>query len=96
MQRHLPVLHDDMLVGIIGLAQVRGVAQRNWPSTRTEDVMVAKPDMPSGKRYETSVPQSHFFVSFFYCSLRYYTGLLIFQTLISLLQTSTILAIIGT
>jgi Zn-dependent protease len=43
----LPVLHDDVLVGIIGLAQVRAVAQRNWPSTRTEDVMVAKPDMPT-------------------------------------------------
>jgi Zn-dependent protease len=43
----LPVLHDDVLVGIVGLAQVRAVAQRNWPSTRTEDVMVSKPDMPT-------------------------------------------------
>jgi Zn-dependent protease/predicted transcriptional regulator len=43
----LPVLHDDVLVGIIGLSQVRAVARRNWPSTRTEDVMVAKPDMPT-------------------------------------------------
>jgi Zn-dependent protease len=43
----LPVLHDDVLVGIIGLSQVRAVAQRNWPSTRTEDVMIAKPDMPT-------------------------------------------------
>ena len=43
----LPVLHDDVLVGIIGLAQVRAVAQRNWSSTRTEDVMVAKPEMPT-------------------------------------------------
>ncbi len=43
----LPVLHDDVLVGIIGLAQVRAVAQRNWSSTRTEDVMVAKPEMPA-------------------------------------------------
>jgi len=43
----LPVLRDDELVGIIGLAQVRAVAQRNWPSTRTEDVMVGKPDMPT-------------------------------------------------
>ncbi|HLO35080.1 MAG TPA: CBS domain-containing protein [Candidatus Deferrimicrobium sp.] len=43
----LPVLHDDQLVGIIGLAQVRGVAPRNWPSTRTEDVMVGRPGMPT-------------------------------------------------
>jgi Zn-dependent protease len=43
----LPVLDDDVLVGIIGLSQVRAVAQRNWPSTRTEDVMIAKPDMPT-------------------------------------------------
>jgi CBS domain-containing protein len=43
----LPVLHDDQLVGIIGLAQVRAVAPRNWPSTRTEDVMVGKPEMPT-------------------------------------------------
>jgi Zn-dependent protease/predicted transcriptional regulator len=43
----LPVLRDDVLVGIIGLAQVRAVSQRNWSSTRTEDVMVGKPDMPT-------------------------------------------------
>ena len=43
----LPVIHDDVLVGIIGLTQVRAVARRNWPSTRTEDVMVGKPDMPT-------------------------------------------------
>jgi Zn-dependent protease len=43
----LPVLHDDILVGIIGLSQVRAVAPRNWPSTRTEDVMIAKPEMPT-------------------------------------------------
>jgi Zn-dependent protease len=43
----LPVLHDDVLVGIVGLAQVRAVAQRNWPNTRTEDVMVATPEMPT-------------------------------------------------
>jgi Zn-dependent protease/CBS domain-containing protein len=43
----LPVLHDDVLVGIVGLAQVRAVAPRKWSSTRTEDVMVAKPEMPT-------------------------------------------------
>src|SRR5436309_2672053 len=31
----LPVLRDDVLVGIVGLAQVRAVAPGNWPSTRT-------------------------------------------------------------
>jgi Zn-dependent protease/predicted transcriptional regulator len=43
----LPVLHEDRLVGIVGLAQVRAVAQRKWPSTRTEDVMIAEPEMPT-------------------------------------------------
>ena len=43
----LPVLQDDELVGIIGLSQVRAVAQRNWPSTRIEDVMISKPRMPT-------------------------------------------------
>ena len=36
------------LVGIIGAAQVRAVARRNWPSTRTEDVMVGKADDADG------------------------------------------------
>jgi Zn-dependent protease len=43
----LPVLHDDVLVGIIGLTQVKAVAKRDWPSTRTEDVMIGKPEMPT-------------------------------------------------
>jgi Zn-dependent protease/predicted transcriptional regulator len=43
----LPVLRDDVLVGIVGQAQVRAVAPRNWSSTRTEDVMVGQPDMPT-------------------------------------------------
>jgi Zn-dependent protease len=45
----LPVIHDDVIVGIIGATQVRAVAQRNWPSTRTEDVMVGRPDMPTAR-----------------------------------------------
>jgi Zn-dependent protease len=32
----LPVLHDDVLVGIIGLAQVRRVSQRNWTASPTD------------------------------------------------------------
>ena len=43
----LPVLQEDRLVGIVGLAQVRAVAQRKWPSTRTEDVMIAEREMPT-------------------------------------------------
>ncbi|MEA2548715.1 MAG: hypothetical protein QOE42_1313 [Chloroflexota bacterium] len=56
----LPVLHDDVLVGIVGLAQVKAVARRNWPSTRTEDVMIGKPDMPTaspGDRLTDAVEQ---------------------------------------
>ena len=43
----LPVLRDDRVVGIVGLAQIRAVPARDWPSTRTEDVMVAEPVMPT-------------------------------------------------
>jgi Zn-dependent protease/predicted transcriptional regulator len=43
----LPVVQDETLVGIVGAAQVRAVAKRNWASTRTEDVMVAKDAMPT-------------------------------------------------
>jgi Zn-dependent protease/predicted transcriptional regulator len=42
----LPVLRDDTVIGIVGATQVRQVAQRNWASTRTEDVMVGGPDLP--------------------------------------------------
>jgi Zn-dependent protease/predicted transcriptional regulator len=43
----LPVVHDDAVVGIVGATQVRRVAQRDWASTRTEDVMVGPPDLPT-------------------------------------------------
>ena len=43
----LPVVHDDVLVGIVGIAQLRAVAQRKWASTRTEDVMVGTALMPT-------------------------------------------------
>ena len=43
----LPVVHDDAVVGIVGLAQVRAVPRRRWASTRTSDVMVAGSDMPT-------------------------------------------------
>jgi Zn-dependent protease/predicted transcriptional regulator len=49
----LPVLRDDAVVGIVGATQVRQVAQRNWASTRTEDVMVGGPDLPSASPEES-------------------------------------------
>lgn len=45
----LPVVEADELVGIVGAAQVRAVARRNWASTRTADVMVAPPEMPTAR-----------------------------------------------
>lgn len=45
----LPVLDAESVVGIVGLAQLRAVARRNWPSTRTSDVMVAPPEMPTAR-----------------------------------------------
>jgi Zn-dependent protease len=42
----LPVVRDDVVIGIVGATQVRQVAQRDWASTRTEDVMVAGDDLP--------------------------------------------------
>ncbi|HEV7810937.1 MAG TPA: CBS domain-containing protein [Candidatus Limnocylindrales bacterium] len=43
----LPVVRDDSVVGIVGAAQVRAVPRRNWASTRSEDVMVGGPDLPT-------------------------------------------------
>jgi Zn-dependent protease/CBS domain-containing protein len=43
----LPVVQDDIVIGIIGATQVRGVPTRSWPSTRTEDVMVGGADLPT-------------------------------------------------
>jgi Zn-dependent protease len=43
----LPVLHGDVLVGIVGAGQLRGVPQREWPSTRTADVMIDVADLPT-------------------------------------------------
>ena len=45
----LPVVYDDVVVGIVGAAQIRRVPQRNWPSTRTEDVMVGGDDLPTAR-----------------------------------------------
>ncbi|HET7702006.1 MAG TPA: site-2 protease family protein [Candidatus Limnocylindrales bacterium] len=43
----LPVVQDDLVVGIVGATQLRAVPVRDWPSTRTEDVMVGGPDLPT-------------------------------------------------
>jgi Zn-dependent protease len=42
----LPVVRDEILVGIVGALQLRGVPRRDWPSTRTSDVMVDVADLP--------------------------------------------------
>lgn len=43
----IPVVRDDRLLGLVGLAQLRRVARRAWPTTRAEDLMVAASDLPS-------------------------------------------------
>jgi Zn-dependent protease len=45
----LPVMRDDAVVGIVGLAQLRRVPKKRWSSTRTEDVMVGAPAMPTAR-----------------------------------------------
>jgi Zn-dependent protease len=42
----LPVVRDDVLLGIVGAGQLRGIPRRDWPSTRTADVMVDVTEVP--------------------------------------------------
>jgi Zn-dependent protease len=49
----LPVIRDEAVVGIVGAAQIKAVPQRNWPSTRTEDVMVTGADLPTASPDDT-------------------------------------------
>lgn len=42
----LAVVRDDELLGLVGAAQLRRVPRREWPSTRTEDVMVGRAELP--------------------------------------------------
>ena len=42
----LPVIRGDLLVGMVGALQLRGVPRRDWPKTRTIDVMVDVADLP--------------------------------------------------
>ena len=39
----VPVMRDDELLGVVGVAQVRRIAESKWPSTRVEDVMLKPP-----------------------------------------------------
>ncbi len=42
----LPVVRNELLVGMVGAVQLRGVPQRDWATTRTADVMVDVADLP--------------------------------------------------
>ena len=42
----LAVVRDDELLGLVGAAQLRRIPRRDWPSTRTEDVMVGRAELP--------------------------------------------------
>ncbi|MCI0346945.1 MAG: site-2 protease family protein [Chloroflexi bacterium] len=39
----VPVMRDDELLGVVGVAQVRRTPQSRWPNTRVEDVMLKPP-----------------------------------------------------
>lgn len=41
----VPVVDDDKVVGILGVAQVRRIPQARWTSTRVEDAMVKPPKL---------------------------------------------------
>ena len=43
----LPVVRDDVLLGIVAAGQLRGIPRRDWPSTRTADIMVDVADLPN-------------------------------------------------
>jgi len=39
----VPVMRDEELLGVVGIAQVRRVRRSDWPTTRVEDVMLKLP-----------------------------------------------------
>ena len=43
----LPVIRGDDLLGLIGMAQLRRIPKRSWPTTRAADAMVATPALQS-------------------------------------------------
>jgi Zn-dependent protease/predicted transcriptional regulator len=42
----MPVLQDDVVVGLIGASQLRRLRRKAWQTTRAEDLMVAPPTLP--------------------------------------------------
>ena len=45
----LPVVLGEELLGIVGAGQLRGVPRRDWPMTRTSEVMVVKSRPADGR-----------------------------------------------
>ncbi len=43
----LPVMRDDMLLGLIGISQLRGIRRSAWPTMHAADVMVSPPRLLS-------------------------------------------------
>jgi len=42
----MPVLRDDVVVGLIGASQLRRLRRKLWQTTRAEDLMIAPPTLP--------------------------------------------------
>jgi Zn-dependent protease len=42
----LPVVHDDVIVGVVSASQIRKLRRGAWPTTRAEDLMLAPPALP--------------------------------------------------
>jgi Zn-dependent protease/predicted transcriptional regulator len=42
----MPVLRDEVVVGLIGASQLRRLGRKAWQTTRAEDLMVAPPTLP--------------------------------------------------
>lgn len=42
----MPVLRDEMVVGLIGASQLRRLRRKAWQTTRAEDLMVVPPTLP--------------------------------------------------
>jgi len=45
-QTSLPVIRDHLLLGLIGVAQLRRIKRKAWPTTRAEDVMISGAALP--------------------------------------------------
>ena len=43
----LPVFRGGVLIGMVGAGQLRSVPRRDWPSTRTAEVMVGLAEVPT-------------------------------------------------